>query len=364
MRKAVCFCLLALLLMGCVSAVDVTQSQEDALGLDSLEQAVPQQAKDLLGDLSPKESVNFASGLKKVFTGSFAKSTSSFKNSLITCSLMVLICILTSMVNTIDQDRPIPVSTLVGLLAITSLCSSGLSSMVSQCTQTLEEVLTLNNLLLPVMAGASAAAGNITASTAIYAGTVFFSNILMKLILKLMIPLTYAYIAISLVSNALNMDTMGRMSNFIGWIITIGLKAVLYIFTGYLAITGIISGTGDAAAIKAAKLALSGMVPVVGSIMSDASETVLASAMLVRNCAGTFGLLAVLAVCLGPFLKIASSYLMLKLTAAVCVAVGTPPLIKQIDALSKAMGYLLAMTGVYGLLTLISCVCSMQVSCV
>ena len=65
MRKAVCFCLLALLLMGCVSAVDVTQSQEDALGLDSLEQAVPQQAKDLLGDLSPKESVNFASGLKK-----------------------------------------------------------------------------------------------------------------------------------------------------------------------------------------------------------------------------------------------------------------------------------------------------------
>ena len=90
MRKAVCFCLLALLLMGCVSAVDVTQSQEDALGLDSLEQAVPQQAKDLLGDLSPKESVNFASGLKKVFTGSFAKSTSSFKNSLITCSLMFL----------------------------------------------------------------------------------------------------------------------------------------------------------------------------------------------------------------------------------------------------------------------------------
>lgn len=139
---------------------------------------------------------------------------------------------------------------------------------------------------------------------------------------------------------------------------------MLYIFTGYLAITGIISGTGDAVAIKAAKLALSGMVPVVGSIMSDASETVLASAMLVRNCAGTFGLLAVLAVCLGPFLKIAGSYLMMKLTAAVCVAVGTPPLIKQIDALSKAMGYLLAMTGVYGLMTLISCVCSMQVSCV
>ena len=40
---------------------------------------------------------------------------------------------------------------------------------------------------------------------------------------------------------------------------------------------------------------------VVGGMVSDASAAVLAAANLIRNCAGVFGLVAVCAICAGPF---------------------------------------------------------------
>ena len=62
------------------------------------------------------------------------------------------------------------------------------------------------------------------------------------------------------------------------------------------------SGSSDEAAVNAAKSTLSAAIPVVGGIASDASEAVLQSAKLLRATAGTFGILAVLAMVLVPFM--------------------------------------------------------------
>jgi stage III sporulation protein AE len=48
-------------------------------------------------------------------------------------------------------------------------------------------------------------------------------------------------------------------------------------FVGYLTVSGVIAGSADAVAIKAAKSRRLRMVPVVGGILSDAAETVLAA---------------------------------------------------------------------------------------
>lgn len=90
----------------------------------------------------------------------------------------------------------------------------------------------------------------------------------------------------------------------------------MYVFTAYLSLTGLLSGSSDEAAVNAAKSTLSAALPVVGGIAADASEAVLQSAKLLRATAGTFGILAVLAMALVPFLKIAICYLTMKLTAA------------------------------------------------
>ena len=150
------------------------------------------------------------------------------------------------------------------------------------------------------------------------------------------------------------------MRNSVKWMMTWCLKWTLYIFTGYISITGVISGTVDSSALKAAKLTISGVVPVVGGILSDASETILVSAGVMKSAAGVYGILAVLAICAGPFVKIGVQYLLLKLSAAVCNMFGYKPAVSLVQDFSTGMGFALAMVGSVCILLLVSLVCFMK----
>ena len=105
---------------------------------------------------------------------------------------------------------------------------------------------------------------------------------------------------------------------------------------------------------------ISGVVPVVGGILSDASEAVLVGAGIMKNAAGIYGLLAILSITALPFLRIGIQYLMLKFTGAVCAMYCEKSHSQLIQNFSTAMGLLLAMTGAVSLIFLISTVCLMK----
>jgi stage III sporulation protein AE len=102
------------------------------------------------------------------------------------------------------------------------------------------------------------------------------------------------------------------------------------------------------------------MVPVVGGILSEASETVLVSAGIFKNSAGVYGLLAVLALWIEPFVTIGVQYLMLKLTAALCKSIDPKGCSQLVGQVSSAMGMLVAMTASVCLMLLVSIVCFMK----
>jgi stage III sporulation protein AE len=127
-----------------------------------------------------------------------------------------------------------------------------------------------------------------------------------------------------------------------------------------MGITGVVSGSTDAAALKATKIAISGMVPVVGGILSDTSEAVLVGAGVVKSAVGVYGLLSVLAVWISPFLRIGIQYILLKAAhgiSSIFPAKQTSNLMKDF---STIMGLLLGMTGMVCLFLLISVVCFMK----
>ena len=150
---------------------------------------------------------------------------------------------------------------------------------------------------------------------------------------------------------------LASVRRLVGWCITVLLKGVMYVFTAYLSLTGLLSGSSDDAAINAAKSTLSAAIPVVGGIASDASE-----AVLQRATAGTFGILAVLALVLVPFFRITICYLTMKLTAAIAGFAAGKEHAALIDAQSSAMGYVLGMTGSAALMLLFSTCCFMKVA--
>lgn len=326
-----------------VSAADITAP------------TVPESGRDLM----PQDGTSFGDGLWQICCRGLAKIRPDIaegaKISLCIIAAVVMLSILSAFPGMTEKCCD-----LVGAVCIAGLLLGSANSLIRLGTDTVEEISQYGKLLLPVMTTALAAQGGLTTSASLYVGTAAFDTLLSGVIASVLVPMVYIYLALAAANAAIGDDLLKKLRDFLKWLMTWVLKTVLYVFTGYMGITGVVSGTTDAAALKAAKLTISGVVPVVGGILSDASEAVLVSAGVVKNAAGIYGIFAVLALIAEPFFRIGVHYLILKFTAAVCGIFGSKRITELIDDFTSVMGLLLAMTGTVCLLILISTVCFLR----
>lgn len=355
MRKIILAVLCVLLLCGTVHA----QTDEPLVDTTPVEEAVP---GDLdLGTVETVEADGFWSGVWSLLTGGFRDARKGQKEALRLCALLLCVVMLCAMVHMNSEKMGASAVTAAGALGLCGLCMGSFPALVTLASETVQKMTDYAAVAMPVLATTVAMNGGISSSQALYTGTVVFAQVLMQLIARVLIPLVWFYLAIATAEAAIGTDMLSELREFIGWVISKSLRIVIYVFLAYMSLTGVISGSSDAAAVKATKAAVSGMVPVVGSLISDASETLLAGAAMLKNSVGVFGMLAVLGICIAPFLRIGLQYLLLKLTAAVSGTIGMKPHVQLLKHFSTAMGYLLAMCGSCALLLLIAGICFMKV---
>ncbi len=309
--------------------------------------------------LMPDNTDSFSDALLELLNNCFRAMHPDLSEAVRVCICIFSVVLLISTVQLLTGASSKTLD-LVGAVTIAGLLLGSSDSMIRMSEEAIREISDYAKLLLPVMTSAMAAQGGVTASTALYAGTAAFNSILTALLTKLLIPAIYMYLALSVSNAAMGENSLKKLADLIKSLSQWILKTILYIFTGYISITGVVSGTTDAAALKAAKLTISGAVPVVGGILSDASEAVLVGAGMVRNAAGIYGILAVLAIAAEPFLKLSGHYLLIRLTATVCEVFGVKSCTNLIADFAAAMGLMLAMTGSVCLLQLISTVCFLR----
>ncbi len=317
--------------------------------------AAPETAQEYM----PPDTESFGDGLWYILKTAIFNLKPEIADASGICLALIAVVILLSMADPFLQRGKCAIN-MVGAVMIGMILLEPVNALVHLGTQTVSELSEYGKLLIPVMTAALAAQGGATASAVLCTGTVFFNTLLAAVITKLLIPILYVYLCLCIANHAIGHELLKTMQQFTKWLMTWVLKCILYVFTGYISITGVVSGAVDASAMKAAKLAISGMVPVVGGILSDASEAVLVSAGVMKSAAGVYGILAVLAICIGPFLQIGIQYLMLKLTAGICGIFGSKQSSGLVGDISAGMGLVLAMTGTVCLLLLISVVCFMK----
>ena len=316
---------------------------------------IPSQVQYLL----PQQPESFGQGLWYMIRQVMPILQPSIAQGAKICTGLVGIAMLSTLLATMPGSSA-QVCRIVGALCAGLLILSPSNALIDLGRDTVTQVSDYGKLLLPVMTAAIAAQGGTTTSAALYMGTAVFDAVLGSFISAVLVPMIYVFLCLALARTAMEDGTLQKLQDFIKWLMIWGLKTILYIFTGYMGITGVVSGTTDAAALKAAKLTISGMVPVVGGILSDASESVLVGAGVMKTAAGMYGTLAMLAICAEPFLKIGVQYLMLKATAALCGIFGSKALSNLVQDFSSALGILLGMTGSACLMLLISTVCFMK----
>ena len=370
MKRLLLFLLLPLLLAGAARAEETSpptvlpsafSEQADAAGADKLQKAVPQQAKEILGDASLSDTQMGEKGLSALGKSLEKRFTELFRSGLRQAAGLLTVLLLCAAATAgLKEGNVRDAVTLSGTAAAAVVAVGDAGSLLAQGGETLRALSDFSKAVLPVMCSAAVSAGAVSSAAAKYAASAMFMDLLLAVGTDFVLPLVSLYLAAVLANAVLPRDTLGGVASFLKWVCTTALTLLVLAFTTYLGLTGIVTGKTDEFAAKAAKSVLSTALPVVGGTLSDAAETLLAGAGMVRNAVGVFGLLASAAICLGPFLAIGVKYLVYKGVSALSQAICDKRTAEMIGGIGTAFGLLLGLVGAGGIMLFLSLVSSMK----
>ena len=316
-------------------------------------------APEVSGFLSeePEEGFGLVQGVKEIVSDAIREWKSAiFAGIRSTAAIMAGVILLGAVESAapVGRETLTKYSSVVGALWITAMASGDLNALIGLGRETISEIGVLTKTFLPALAAAEAASGGVSAAAARQVAAVFFANVLLSVIEGVLLPAVYLYIGTAAAGAVVEGEALERIGELlkkgIGWV----LGGLLTLFMMYLTISGAIAGSADAHAVKVAKTAVSAAVPVVGGILSEAVESVLAGAGVLRGMIGTLGTLALLGACVTPFLRLGTQYLFYQAASLVSAAAGPAKLTKLIAMLGDAFMLVLAMTGAAAVLMLVS----------
>lgn len=361
MRKLVLALSVLLLLITPALAREPEEAAMPDFGAQALEQALDGQTREALGDVSAANAGDFGKQLWNIVTDALSNANLALRSALFSAGKVLAAGILCAFASGAQEDpgakQPAQIA---GAFAITALCTRDAQSMIALARETITKISDFTALLLPVLSSSLAASGGSVSAGTLLAGGSFAMSLLTKLASGVLIPLVYLYILLATAESATDGGGLGKIRELCGWAVRLSVKGLCAVFTAYLSLSRVLTGSADAMAVKAAQAAFSGMVPVVGSILSDASESLLASAGLIRSAAGAFGMLAVLAMALAPFVRLGAFYLALRLAGAISADAVSKAHAGLISNLASAMGYMLAIAASTLWMSLVSSACFLK----
>lgn len=299
-----------------------TPEQEKTVGMERAERNLPDSAQPFAGRLSLQDADKAGEKAQMIIERTLEKAPQVVRSAVKTVISIFAVCALGGIASSVAENKNTKmILNLTGVSAVTMISFGSISSMMAMCETAVSEMSVFMKALMPAIAAAAAMGGAPASGTATCFGTLLFSEAYLFTAQKVIMPLVYAYIAITAANAPLGNMMLKKSGDFIKWVCSAVMKLGVTLFIGYLGVTNAVAGSADALAVKTVKFAVSGTLPVVGSVLADASETLLAGASMLKNSIGIFGLLAVLATVLWPIINIGIYNLIFKAGAAVSASV-------------------------------------------
>lgn len=344
--KKMCL-MMALLVCFFVQAAAVSAEDIHSVGGDKLADAVPPQQQKYLEGISVTDETSISAFFER-----FADNVSSDGREIVAGTLksfgkVLLIIILTAAARGIasaaDSSPANTVIDMAGIIACAAVLTTDFTSILRLCTQTFDQISLFSATLQPVLAGVLSVGGHAATASMLQIATMVVFDVVIRIIKTLFVPAVCTYLSIVTINAATGNEMMHEFAEGIKSFTSGALKLLLTIFTAYITIAGGVSGSVDRMTLRTAKFAVSGAVPVVGGIISDATETVLTGAAFLKNAVGVFGMVCVSAICALPFLRAGASYLCYRTGAAIVSPLCSKNMTGMLSGIGSGFGMLLGM---------------------
>lgn len=360
---ALLFCLLFFCVFGmsvCFAEGLIARTAEET-GLGELEDALPQNERNITGTLTLDGSYDTQGALARLWEQICLQLHERFRAELafaLRLAVLPILCALAEAMN--EQKSTKEAISLAACCAAAVFFLSDWESGYRQALDTLTSLSDYSRAALPVLYTAAAASGAVGSAPLKYAASCLAIEVMMTLSRRLVLPLIESYLALSLCACVCENSLVAALTRLVKYAAVTVMSAVSSGFCLYIALTGLVAGSTDAAAVKAARTVIASVLPIVGGILSDSAASILAAAGVVRSTAGVFALIALAALCSGPFVFLLMKMLLLRAVSTLAELLPGGRLSKLLEQFSSAFGMLLGLLGGNGLMLFFSLMAGMK----
>lgn len=361
MRKILLMLLIFPFLLVAADAEGYSATVGDELDASMVRDSLPEDIREIGGELRFGGDYDGAGALERLWNRFLSQIVDSLRDSAREMFSVLMLAVLCALgISFASGQKQSDFIEIAGCAAASCLLADGMNSMTGKAANALSSLSDYAKVALPAIYSASAAGGALSSASARYAASCLALDLMMSASQRLLLPLLYAAVAMAVCSSIFDNPVLSSMLRLSRKLSTLLLTGLTLAFCGFLSITGIVTGSADEAAVKAAKTVMSAAIPVVGKILSDAASSVISAAAVVRNTAGAFGLVSVCALCSAPFAACGARRILLSLTAAATEMTGLNRLSRLLGEFSSLMGLMLGLVGSYGLMLFVSIVSAIR----
>lgn len=329
----------------------ILQEQTEKSGASGLYRKTPDPVRQLLGKLGIRglDQKNLA---KFTPAGLFGLMMQKLREAVtaplraVAAVLGILLCcaLLQTMKNSIGEKPLQNVFQLVCTLSISAVLLTPISQCVTLVSQTIRTSADFMLTFLPVFVGLAASSGHPASAVAGQGLLLLISQIFSRVAATTFVPMVHIFLAFCIVAGIspgvriLPIAQFGRKA--VEW----GLGVCTTIFIGILTVQSLIAQAADTVAMKTAKFVVGSAVPVVGSTITDAINTVVSCAALLKTTVGAYAIVVFILAFLPPLLDCLLWTLAAELSVAAAEMLGItgiPELLKSIVEALKLLNALL-----------------------
>lgn len=203
--------------------------------------------------------------------------------------------------------------------------------------------------LLPVLLTLLAAMGGGSTVALFNPALLFCVGVALHILRMFVLPMLYVSGALAVanrLSGGLKLSGMAKLVRDLA----MGVFGImLTVFTGLLGVLGLSSAALSGLGYRAIKSAGSAFIPVVGRTLADALDSVVGTALLLKNIVGLAGIAVLILICVLPAVKILLMYGAFRLAGAICEPLGGADLSGLLNDMANVVVLFFAVVAAAGL---------------
>lgn len=230
--------------------------------------------------------------------------------------LSILAGVLCNLQQSLPGENVAEISFLACLAVIAGLSAGMVSELMEQALTTIDSLLLFMQSMLPAVGGLS-----VSANSAVLSGfypALFLSMQSFTLLCKnVFLPFIMMITALSVVNAMSNRFHITRLIEFTQQTVKWGMGILLTVYVGLLSLRGIAVTVTGGVAGRTVKYALCNFIPLVGGVLAESAEMVIASVRTIRGAVGVSGVLAIISLCAAPLCKMFAVSVLYKFAAGI-----------------------------------------------